>query len=126
MLPKLYKSVPCYDYVVLNSLELVKSAKALNAKLFSLTRLQLLSALYLLGGEYALYRDLKASLALDDGVLISNLLALKEMGCIEKKEVQVGKKKMDAYQINDEGRAAFEKTRDWLSLFARENGAVLK
>ena len=112
--------------MVLNSLELVKAAKALNAKLFSLTRLQLLSALCLLGGEYALYRDLKAGLSLDDGVLISNLTALKEMGCIEKTEVRVGQKKMDAYKITATGKEAFDKARDWLAAFARENGAVLK
>ncbi|MEK6924276.1 MAG: transcriptional regulator [Candidatus Micrarchaeota archaeon] len=108
-----------------DSRALVEAVKSLNAKLFSLPRLQLLSELNLLGDEYALYRDLKASLMLDDGVLIFNLRALVGMGYVAKREVTLGGKKMDAYKITADGAQAFEKIRRWLAAFANRGGVVL-
>jgi len=112
--------------VVLNSLKSVKGAKELDSKLFSLPRLQILSALYLLGGEYAFYRDLKAGLELNDGILFFNLQALERMSYIGKREEEFQGKKMDAYCITLEGIDAFKKTISWVKDFSKENAEGIK
>lgn len=58
---------------------------------------------------------------MDDGVLISNLNALRKMEYLKKNEVQVENKKMDAYKITENGKDAFNKVNAWLAQFTKEN-----
>lgn len=96
-------------------LELVESSKALNSKVFSLPRLLLLSALAALGLDGAPYRELKAALQMDDGILYANLKALQEMGYVKlEKTSELNKKELDFFIITTEGKAALQKTVSWL------------
>ncbi len=106
--------------MVLNSLESVKSAKELDSDLITLPRLQILSALYPLNGEVALYRDLKAGLELGDGILFFNLRALEKRGYISKEREQFGSRKMTEYRITGKGKEAFKKIILWLKDFSQK------
>ena len=70
-----------------NIISLVAEAKALNSKVFSLPRMFILVALEDLGEDGSSYRELKAGLDLEDGVLFSNLNAIEEMGYLKSKDV---------------------------------------
>ncbi len=98
---------------------LLDAASGLNSGLFSFPRLSILASLYVLGPDGALYRDLKASIGLSDGVLIFNLRALEKTGYVKKSEVALEKKKMDLYWITQDGRKEFEKVREWLEEFTK-------
>jgi DNA-binding transcriptional ArsR family regulator len=99
-------------------LKFVGEAKALNSKVFSLPRLLILLSLEELGHlDGALYRELKAGLELDDGVLYSNLNALKKMGYVTESVVVVGSKKMSCFAITCEGSNAVNAVKKWFSGF---------
>ncbi|MBI3587778.1 transcriptional regulator [Candidatus Micrarchaeota archaeon] len=98
-----------------NFLALLQRGKALNSKVFSLVRLELLSSLSALGHDGATYRELKAALSLTDGALFTNLKALESAGYASKQEVTVEGKKLDSYRITPEGKAEWEKVRQWLN-----------
>ncbi len=93
---------------------LVREARALNSKVVSVPRLLILHSLERLGKDGAVYRELKAGLEMDDGLLYSNLKALQEMGYLQEKEVKLGKKEMASYHITDEGKEALSVARVWL------------
>lgn len=95
-------------------LELVEGNAALNSKIFSKTRLLILSVLdELPRNEGATFRELKAALKLNEGVLFTNLGVLAEMGYVVGSEVEVGKK-MTSYHITDEGRLELGRVDAWL------------
>lgn len=96
-----------------NIIDLVAEAKALNSKVFSLPRILLLVSLEDLGEDGSSYRELKAGLDLEDGILFSNLNALEEMGYIKSKDVIVEKKKMTSYAITKEGKETLQALRVW-------------
>jgi DNA-binding transcriptional ArsR family regulator len=98
-------------------LALIEESKSLNSDVFSLTRLQLLSSLAALSPESVTYRELKAALKLSDGALYSNLKVLGAMGYITSATVTVEEKKLEAYQLTGEGRAEWERVREWLKKF---------
>ncbi len=95
-------------------LRLVDDAKALNSKIFSLPRLLILVSIENLGEDGATYRELKAGLGLDDGVLYSNLNALIEMGYVVERDVKLERRKMSSYSITGDGREALSAVRVWL------------
>ena len=73
-------------------------------------------ALVSLGRDGASYRELKAFLAMQDGILYSNLKALEEMQYVkfEKSKGLKPSKELDVIVITPEGKAALEKTKTWL------------
>ncbi len=98
-----------------NILALVSESQALNSKIFSLPRILILSSLETFDKDGATYRELKAGLGMEDGILFSNLTALENMGYLKKKkDVKVGNKKLDVFSITDEGRAAFSSMKIWM------------
>ena len=103
-------------------LTLVEEAHALNADVFSMTRLQLLSSLASLGEDGSTYRELKAGLQLSDGALHSNLRALEGMGYVASGGVRVERKELTTYRITDDGKAAWLQVRGWLQKFLDYSG----
>jgi DNA-binding PadR family transcriptional regulator len=93
--------------------ELVREAHAFNSKLISVPRLLILASLEDLGLDGAAYRELKAGLEMEDGLLYSNLKALEETGYLEEKDVKLGNKEMASYHITDEGKEALNSARAW-------------
>ena len=97
-----------------NILKLIEDSRSLNPKLFSLTRMQIMSNLVDLGEDGSSYREIKAVLGIDDGVLYSNLKVLESMGYIESKAITIEGKKLDSYNITKEGENAWNETKKWL------------
>ena len=95
-------------------LALVEEAHTLNADVFSLTRLQVLSSLASLGKDGSTYRELKTVLQLSDGALHSNLKVLEGMGYVASGEVKIENKELTTYCITDDGKAAWSQVRAWL------------
>ncbi len=96
---------------------LIEEAKALNSKVFSLIRLELLSNLATFGRDGVSYRELKATLNITDGNLFTNLKVLQEMGYIKLNEIRIEEKKLDSYAITKEGLEEWNKTKNWLKKF---------
>ena len=72
---------------------LLETSETLNGQTLSLTRCVTLALLaYFIDGVQ--FRELKASLNISDGKLISNLKLLKKLGYVEKNEVEVDRKKI--------------------------------
>jgi len=103
-------------------LALSEESRALNKKVFSLIRLQLLSSLADLGQGSVTYRELKAALPVTDGALYSNLKVLEDMGYIKSTKVEVEGKELEAYQLTDEGREEWERVKAWLIKFLNCRG----
>ena len=103
-------------------LSLLMESKALNSKVFSLTRIQLLASLAVLPYEGATFRELKASLEMDDGVLYANLNALMEMRYLKSKKVKVEKKELESYIITNDGIEEWEGIKNWLRRFLEYRG----
>ncbi|MCL4552051.1 MAG: transcriptional regulator [Candidatus Marsarchaeota archaeon] len=103
-------------------LALVEEARALNADVFSLIRLQLLSSLSSLGRDGSTYRELKTVLQLSDGALHSNLKVLEGMGYVASGEVKIENKELATYHITEEGKAAWLQVRAWLQKFLSYSG----
>lgn len=97
-----------------DKLSLVKEAKATNSKIISMPRLLILKVLEELGRDGAAYRELRAGLELDDGVLYANLRVLCDMGYLEEKGIKVEKKELTSYNITDAGLEAFAEAKAWL------------
>lgn len=102
----------------------VRGSKALNSKLFSLPRLLILLAIENLGPDGAQYRELKAGLELDDGVLYSNLNALKKMQYITEIKVKIEGKELTSFAITEEGKNALNSIRKWLKISLEGGNAI--
>jgi len=98
-------------------LKLIDESKALNSKVFSLIRLQLMANLDLFGEDGITYRELKAGLDLNDGVLFSNLQTLQEMGYIKQSTIRFENKDLQLWQITPEGSNEWNSIREWLRKF---------
>jgi DNA-binding MarR family transcriptional regulator len=98
---------------------LVSEAKALNSKIFSLPKLLILLSIENLGSDGATYRELKAGLGLDDGILYSSLISMKKMGYISEQRIKVEKKEMSSYSITPEGKGAIKAVRAWIGRWMR-------
>ncbi len=103
-------------------LALLAASRGLNARIFSLLRLQLLQGLASLGPDGATYRELKAALEVSDGALYANLKALIAMGYLEPEKVSVENKELESYRITPAGSAEWDRTRDWLCRFCECGG----
>jgi DNA-binding MarR family transcriptional regulator len=94
---------------------LLEASETLNTQTLSLTRCVILALLaYFVDGVQ--FRELKASLKISDGKLISNLNLLKRLGYIEKAEVEIDRKKVDVYSLNLKGRKELDKITEWMKL----------
>jgi DNA-binding MarR family transcriptional regulator len=98
-------------------LSLMNESRDLNAKVFSLVRLKLMASLAVLGPDGATFRELKAALEINDGVLFSNLNVLKEMGYIESEKITSEGKELELSRITPEGIDEWEKVKGWLRKF---------
>ncbi len=100
-----------------NVLSILNESQALNAKIFSLVRLKLLASLAALGPDGATYRELKAALDINDGVLYSNLNVLKDIGYLASEKIIFEGKELELFTITTEGQEEWTRTRDWLCRF---------
>lgn len=103
-------------------LGLLAESHGLNARVFSLLRLQLLQGLAALGPDGATFRELKAALEVSDGALYANLKALIGMGYLEPEKVQVESKELESYRITTAGAEEWERVRGWLCRFCECGG----
>jgi DNA-binding MarR family transcriptional regulator len=100
-----------------NFVEVIDDAKALNSKIFSLIRLELLSNIAIFGQDGVSNRELSTTLGVSDGTLYANLKALEELGYIKYSEVDFEGKKLDAYTITLTGLEEWNKVKTWLKKF---------
>jgi DNA-binding PadR family transcriptional regulator len=98
-------------------LSILNESEGLNAKVFSLVRLKLLASLATLGLDGATYRELKAALDINDGVLFANLNVLKDMGCLTSEKITSEGKELELYTITPEGQDEWKRTKAWLCRF---------
>jgi len=98
-------------------LSIFNESDALNAKVFSLVRLKLLASLSGLGQDGATYRELRAALNINDGVLFANLNVLKDMGYLTSNKISSEGKELELYTITPEGQDEWKRTRTWLCRF---------
>ena len=98
-------------------LSILNESGGLNAKVFSLVRLKLLASLAALGPDGATYRELRAALDINDGVLFANLNVLKEMGYLISGKITSEGKELELYTITPEGQEEWKRTRTWLCRF---------
>jgi len=103
-------------------LSLISESKALNSKVFSLIRMQILSSLSELGQDGATYRELKATLDLSDGALFSNLKSLADMRYLKSEKVRVENKELECFRITPEGLAEWNRAKDWIYRFVIKGG----
>jgi DNA-binding HxlR family transcriptional regulator len=97
---------------------LLETSETLNSQVLSLTRCVILALLaYFVDGVQ--FRELKASLKISDGKLISNLNLLKKLGYVEKNEVEVDRKKIDIYSLNQKGKNELNKITQWMKIIEK-------
>jgi DNA-binding MarR family transcriptional regulator len=98
-------------------LSILNESEALNAKVFSLVRLKLLASLAVLGRDGATYRELKAALTINDGVLFANLNVLKDMGYLTSEKITSDGKELELYTITPTGQDEWKRVKTWLCRF---------
>jgi len=98
-------------------LSILNESEGLNAKVFSLVRFKLLASLAALGQDGATYRELKAALDINDGVLFANLNVLKDMGYLTSGKITSEGKELELYTITPEGQDEWKRMRAWLCRF---------
>jgi hypothetical protein len=100
-------------------LTILNESEGLNAKAFSLVRLKLLAGLAAPGPDGATYRELRAALNINDGVLFANLNVLKDMGYLTSGKITSEGKELELYIITAEGLDEWDRIRAWLCRFLR-------
>jgi len=98
-------------------LSVMNESQALDAKVFSLVRLKLLASLAVLGPDGATYRELKAALGINDGVLFANLNVLKDNGYLVSGKITSDGKELELYTITQEGVEEWDRVKNWLCRF---------
>lgn len=93
---------------------LLEKTAALNSKIITLPRIQLLTILNEYHPEGVEFRELQAALGMSDGKLLSNLYALQDMGYIDAQEVKVENKTLTAYTLTGSGRTDWRRAKGWL------------
>jgi len=66
---------------------------------------------FALGPDGATYRELKAALDINDGVLFANLNVLKEMGYLTSDTITSDGKELELYIITPDGQAEWKRTK---------------
>lgn len=98
-------------------LKLIDESQALNSKLFSLIRFELMANLAIFGDDGITYRELKAVLKLSDGVLYSNLQTLANMGYISSSTIKYENKDLQLFKVTPEGLNEWKNVKSWLCKF---------
>ena len=98
-------------------LSILDESEGLNAKVFSLVRLKLLASLAAPGPDGATYRELRAALDINDGVLFANLNVLKDMGYLTSGKITSEGKELELYIITTEGQDEWKRIQAWLCRF---------
>jgi hypothetical protein len=98
-------------------LTIIEEANALNSKIFSLIRFELMANLVIFGNDGVTYRELKAALKLNDGVLYSNLQTLAIMGYVSVSTIKYENKDLQLFKITPEGLNEWMNVRAWLCKF---------
>jgi hypothetical protein len=98
-------------------LSIMNESQTLNAKVFSLVRLKLLASLAVLGPDGATYRELKAALDINDGLLFANLNVLKENCYLVSEKITSDGKELELYSITSEGVEEWNRVKNWLCRF---------
>jgi DNA-binding MarR family transcriptional regulator len=109
-----------YEGLIVNDdvSRLLETSETLNSQVLSLSRCVILALLaYFVDGVQ--FRELKASLKISDGKLISNLKLLRKLGYVEKNEVEVDRKKIDVYSLNPKGRNELNKITEWMKIIEK-------
>ena len=97
--------------------EIIDDAKALNSKVFSLIRLELLSNIAIFGRDGVSSRELSTTLGVSDGTLYANLKALEELEYIKLNKIKLEGKDLDTYTITTLGLEEWERVKAWLKKF---------
>jgi len=100
-------------------LKIIDDAHALNSKLFSLIRLELIANLAIFGEDGITYRELKSALGLNDGVLYSNLQALQGMGYVSVSMIKYENKELQLWKITPDGLNEWKNVKRWLCMFLK-------
>lgn len=101
-------------------IEMVNKSKNINSKIVSLPRMLILFSLEELV-DGSTYRDLKAGLEMDEGVLFSNLKILEEIEYVKKEEVKIEKKNLTSFTITEKGKNELNKLHSWLKEIIKVN-----
>ena len=94
--------------------KLMEESKSLEPRLFSLIRIKILHSLHQLWPEGAAFREFSSCLAVQDGLLYSNLGVLTEMGLVRSEKVEVAGKRIESYYLTDHGKEEWSRALDWL------------
>ena len=97
---------------------LLEKSQRVNDSMISLTRCLILTLLaYFIDGIQ--YRELKISLKISDGKLISNLNKLREIQYIERFEEEIDNKKVDVYTLTENGKKELKRIIEWMELIKK-------
>ncbi|MHA1369356.1 MAG: transcriptional regulator [Promethearchaeota archaeon] len=69
-----------------------------------------------------LYSELKNTLKIPDGELISNLNALKEMGYLVKSKILLDNKELELYEATKKGTMELIKIINWMKMLEKLKG----
>lgn len=92
----------------------MEEAAALNSKLVSLARLQLLRILEHFHPDGIEFRELQSAMDMSDGKLLSNLYALRDFGYLRPEEARVENKTLTIYTLTPSGLSEWRRLRHWL------------
>jgi len=97
---------------------LFETSKRLNSRAVSLTRCLILVLIgYSIDGLQ--FRELKAALKISDGKLIANINELLRMNYITKSECELDNKRLDIYELTEDGKKELEKISQWMELVSK-------
>jgi DNA-binding MarR family transcriptional regulator len=97
---------------------ILEFSRKINSNVINLTRSTLLAVICCFKDGLQ-YRQLKASLNLSDGKLVSNLNKLREMGYLMKTEESLDNKMLDVYTISNTGEEELKKMLAWAQLISK-------
>lgn len=94
---------------------LLEKSERVNDSTLSLTRCLILTLLaYFMDGIQ--YRELKTTLKISDGKLISNLNKLLELRYIRKFEEEINHRKIKVYTLTENGRKELKRMIEWMKI----------
>lgn len=97
---------------------LLHKSEEISSTTISLTRCLILTLLsYFMDGIQ--WRELKTSLRISDGKLISNLNKLIELQYINKSEEKINNRTVDVYILTDNGKKELKRIIEWMELIKK-------